>query len=73
MNFPIMNTLLSENGKSYVSNDGITAKTTTDDFGRTTQVRTVRSDDVLVFSTDYEYADCKIINKTTFMVICLLS
>ena len=31
------------------------------------------SDDVLVFSSDYEYADCKIINKNHLMVICLLS
>ena len=28
------------------------------------------SDDVLVFSSDYEYADCKIINKNH--LICLL-
>ena len=33
-----------EDGKQYVSNDDITAKTTTDDFGRTTQVKTNRGE-----------------------------
>lgn len=33
-----------ENGKSYVSNDGVTAKTITDDFGRTTEVKTSRGE-----------------------------
>ena len=31
-----------KDGKSFVSNDGVTNETSTDDFGRTTQVRTVR-------------------------------
>lgn len=35
---------IDEDGKSYVSNDGITAKTTTDDFGRTTEVKTSRGE-----------------------------
>ena len=35
-----------EDGKSYVSNDGVTAKTTTDDFGKTTQVKTIRCESV---------------------------
>ena len=35
-----------EDGESYVSNDGVTAKTTTDDFGKTTQVKTIRCDSV---------------------------
>jgi len=57
-----------KDGKSFVSNDGITAKTTTDDFGRTTQVRTVRSDGTLVFNTDYEYANGKAENSTTNLI-----
>lgn len=32
----IITTGIDEDGNSYVSNGGITAKTTTDDFGRTT-------------------------------------
>lgn len=35
-----------EDGKSYVSNDGVTAKTETDDFGRTTQIKTSRGESV---------------------------
>ena len=46
-----------KDGKSFVSNDGVTNETSTDDFGRITQVRTVRSDGKLVFNTDYEYAN----------------
>ena len=57
-----------KDGKSFVSNDGVTNETSTDDFGRTTQVRTVRSDGVLVFSTDYEYADGKAENSTTNLI-----
>ena len=55
-------------GKSFVSNDGVTNETSTDDFGRTTQVRTVRSDGTLVFNTDYEYANGKAENLTTNLV-----
>jgi hypothetical protein len=36
----------------FVNNDGVTNETSTDDFGRTTQVRTVRSNGALVFNTD---------------------
>ena len=57
-----------KDGKSFVSNDGITNETSTDDFGRTTQVRTVRSDGKLVFDTDYEYANGKAENSTTNLV-----
>ena len=57
-----------KDGKSFVSNDGVTNETSTDDFGRTTQVRTVRSDGTLVFNTDYEYADGKAENSTTNLV-----
>ena len=57
-----------KDGKSFVSNDGVTNETSTDDFGRTTQVRTVRSDGKLVFNTDYEYANGKAENSTTNLV-----
>ena len=57
-----------DDGKSFVSNDGVTNETSTDDFGRTTQVRTVRSDGKLVFNTDYEYANGKAENSTTNLI-----
>ena len=57
-----------KDGKSFVSNDGVTNETSTDDFGRTTQVRTVRSDGTLVFNADYEYANGKAENSTTNLV-----
>ena len=57
-----------KDGKSFVSNDGVTNETSTDDFGRITQVRTVRSDGKLVFNTDYEYANGKAENSTTNLI-----
>ena len=57
-----------KDGKSFVSNDGVTNETSTDDFGRITQVRTVRSDGKLVFNTDYGYANGKAENSTTNLV-----
>ena len=57
-----------KDGKSFVSNDGVTSETSTDDFGRITQVRTVRSDGKLVFNTDYEYANGKAENSTTNLI-----
>ena len=57
-----------ENGKSYVSNDGVTAKTSTDDFGRKTEVKTSRGEGNSVFFTDYEYASGKSENSTTNLV-----
>ena len=57
-----------KDGKSFVSNDGVTNETSTDDFGRTTQVRTVRSDGTLVFNADYEYANGKAENSTTNLI-----
>ncbi len=57
-----------EDEKSYVSNDGITAKTSTDDFGRKTEVKTSRGEGNSVFFTDYEYASGKTANSTTNLV-----
>ena len=57
-----------EDGKSYVSNDGVTAKTTTDNFGRTTEVKTIRGEGNSVFFTDYEYVSGTEENSTTKLV-----
>ena len=57
-----------ENGKSYVSYDGVTAKTDTDDFGRTTEIKTSRGDGNSAFFTNYEYASGKSENSTTNLV-----
>ncbi|MGN0499675.1 MAG: RHS repeat-associated core domain-containing protein [Ruminococcus sp.] len=57
-----------EDGESYVSNDGVTAKTTTDDFGRTAEVKTIRGEGNSVFFTDYEYASGTEENSTTNLV-----
>ena len=59
---------IDEDGKSYVSNDGITAKTTTDDFGRTTKVKTSRGEGKTVFFSNYEYANGSAENSTTTLV-----
>ena len=57
-----------EDGKSYVSNDGVTAKTITDDFDRKTEVKTSRGEGNSVYFTQYEYADGKAENSTTNLV-----
>ena len=57
-----------ENGKAFVSNDGVTTKTVTDDFGRTTEVKTSRGEGNSVFFTNYEYAGGKSENSTTNLV-----
>ena len=57
-----------EDGNSFVSNDGITAKIYSDDFGRTTQVQTSRGEGNSVYFTDYEYADGAEDNSTTNLV-----
>ena len=57
-----------ENENSFVSNDGVTAKTATDNFGRTTQIKTSRGEGNSVFFTDYEYAGGKSENSTTNLV-----
>ena len=61
-----------EDGKSYVSNDGVTAKTITDDFDRKTEVKTSRGEDNSVYFTQYEYADGKAENSTTNLVSKLI-
>ena len=55
-------------GNAFVSNDGITVDSTTDDFGRTTEVKTSRGEGNSVFFTDYEYANVGTTNATTNLV-----
>ena len=55
-------------GNTFVSNDGITVDSTTDDFGRTTEVKTSRGEGNSVFFTDYEYANVGTTNATTNLV-----
>ncbi len=57
-----------EDGNSFVSNDGVKADTITDDFGRTTQIKTSRGEGNSVFFTDYEYAQGRQENSTTNQV-----
>lgn len=57
-----------EDGKSYVSNEGVTSKTTTDDFGRTTQIKTSRGEGNSVYFSEYEYAEGSAENSTTNLV-----
>ena len=44
-----------EDGKAFVSNDGVTAESTTDDFNRTTEVKTSLGEGQPVFFTNYGY------------------
>ena len=55
-------------GNAYVSNDGITVDSTTDDFGRTTEVKTSRGEGNSVFFTDYEYANVGTTKASTNLV-----
>ncbi len=57
-----------DDGNAYVSNDGITISTVTDDFGRATSVETSRGEGNSVFFTNYEYASGKETNSTTNLV-----
>ena len=57
-----------EDGNSFVSNDGVTAETETDDFDRVTQVKTSRGEGNSVFFTDYEYENGLSSNSTTNLV-----
>lgn len=57
-----------EDGNSFISNDGITVSNITDDFGRTTQVKTSQGEGKSVYFTDYEYANGKADNSTTNLV-----
>ena len=55
-------------GNFFVSNDGVTAKTVTDDFGRIKEVKTSREKGISVYNTTYEYASGSAQNSTTNLV-----
>ena len=55
-------------GTSFISYDGVTVDTTSDDFGRTTQVKTSKSGNANSFFTEYEYANGSAANSTTNLV-----
>lgn len=58
----------NSDGNSFVSSDGITVETETDNFGRTTQVKTSQGEGNSVYFTDYEYANGLSSNSTTNLV-----
>ena len=57
-----------KDGKSFVSNDGITNETSTDDFGRVSTVTTKQNKSDTVFTKQYSYYHGSESNATTNMV-----
>ena len=57
-----------DDGKSFVSNDGITNETSTDDFGRVSTVTTKQNKSDTVFTKQYSYYHGSESNATTNMV-----
>lgn len=57
-----------DDGKSFVSNDGITNETSTDDFGRVSTVTTKQNKSDIVFTKQYSYYHGSESNATTNMV-----
>lgn len=57
-----------KDGKSFVSNDGITNETSTDDFGRVSTVTTKQNKSDIVFTKQYSYYHGSESNATTNMV-----
>ena len=55
-------------GNSFVSCDGVTVDTSSDGFGRTTQVTTSQSNNSGSFTTKYAYADGDGLNSTSHRV-----
>ena len=55
-------------GKSFVSNDGVTNETSTDDFGRVSTVTTKQNKSDTVFTKQYSYYHGSESNATTNMV-----
>ena len=55
-------------GNSFVSYDGVTVDTISDDFGRTEQVTTSHGNSSDSFTTNYEYADGGTAHSTTHRV-----
>ena len=57
-----------KDGKSFVSNDGVTNETSTDDFGRVSTVTTKQNKSDTVFTKQYPYYHGSESNATTNMV-----
>ena len=57
-----------KDGKSFVSNDGVTNETATDDFGRVSTVTTKQNKSDTVFTKQYSYYHGNESNATTNMV-----
>lgn len=57
-----------KDGKSFVSNDGVTNETSTDDFGRVSTVTTKQNKSDTVFTKQYSYYHGSESNATTNMV-----
>ena len=57
-----------KDGKSFVSNDGVTNETSTDDFGRVSTVTTKQNKNDTVFTKQYSYYHGSESNATTNMV-----
>lgn len=57
-----------DDGKSFVSNDGVTNETSTDDFGRVSTVTTKQNKSDTVFTKQYSYYHGSESNSTTNMV-----
>ena len=57
-----------KDGKSFVSNDGVTNETSTDDFGRVSTVTTKQNRSDTVFTKQYSYYHGSESNATTNMV-----
>ena len=57
-----------KDGKSFVSNDGVTNETSTDDFGRVSTVTTKQNKSDIVFTKQYSYYHGSESNATTNMV-----
>lgn len=57
-----------KDGKSFVSNDGVTNETSTDDFGRVSTVTTKQNKSDAVFTKQYSYYHGSESNATTNMV-----
>ena len=57
-----------KDGKSFVSNDGVTNETSTDDFGRVSTVTTKQNESDTVFTKQYSYYHGSESNATTNMV-----
>ena len=59
---------IDSEGNSFTSYDGVTVNSTSDDFGRTTQVKTAKDGIANSFYTEYEFANGTATNSTTSLI-----